>query len=353
MPVFASKDYDDHEDVIFHADSTSGLKAIIAVHSTVRGPALGGCRMWPYETEQQALSDVLRLSRGMTYKAAISSLPFGGGKAVIIGDPRVDKSEALLRAMGRFVDSLDGRYQTAEDVGTTVSDMDILRKETRFAHGFSDGTGNPSPATAYGCFMGIHAAVKHWLATDSLEGIKVAVQGLGNVGYRLCGYLADAGARLLVADINRALVQKAAAEFAATPVSAGRIHRHDADVFSPCALGAVIDDETLPQIGAGIVAGSANNQLARPRHGAALKERGILYAPDYVINAGGLIDVAHEGRDYDPQKVLKQVAVIYDTLIDIFQRSDLEGLSTDVVADHMAEERFRKTHSWPRAAFAA
>ncbi len=353
MPVFASKDFDDHEDVIFHADSTSGLKAIIAIHSTNRGPALGGCRMRPYDTEQQALSDVLRLSRGMTYKAAISSLPFGGGKAVIIGDPRVHKSEALLRAMGRFVGSLGGRYQTAEDVGTTVSDMDILRKETRFAHGFSDGTGNPSPATAYGCFMGIRAAVKHRLATDSVEGLSVAVQGLGNVGYRLCGYLADAGARLLVADINRALVQKAVAEFAATPVSARRIHRLDADVFSPCALGAVIDDETVPQIGARIVAGSANNQLARPRHGAALKARGILYAPDYVINAGGLIDVAHEGRDYDPQKVLKQVAAIYDTLIDIFERSDLEGLSTDVVADRTAEERFRKPHSWPQAAFAA
>ncbi len=353
MSVFASNDFDDHEDVVFHTDSASGLKAIIAIHSTNRGPALGGCRMWPYDTEKQALSDVLRLSRGMTYKAAISNLPFGGGKAVIIGDPRIHKSEALLRAMGRFVGSLGGRYQTAEDVGTTVADMDILRKETRFAHGFSDGTGNPSPATAYGCFMGIRAAVKHRLATDSVEGLTVAVQGLGSVGYRLCGYLADTGARLLVADINQALVQKTIAEFKATPIPAERIHRVDADVFSPCALGAVINDETLPQIAACIVAGSANNQLALPHHGAALKERGILYAPDYAINAGGLIDVAHEGHNYDPEKVLKEVALIYHTLIDIFERADLEGLSTDIVADRMAEERFRKTHSWPQAAFAA
>ena len=339
MSVFAAKDFDDHEEVVFHAHPASGLKAIIAIHDTTLGPALGGLRMWPYAFEDEALVDVLRLSRGMTYKAALAGLDLGGGKAVIIGDPGTRKTEALLRAFGRLVESLGGRYQTAEDVGTTVADMDVLRRETRFAHGVSDGSGNPSPATAFGVFSGIRAAVKHRLGRDDLVGLRVAVQGLGNVGLGLARYLTEAGARLSVADIDGARVRRAVDAFAAAPVATERIHAVPADVFAPCALGAVVNDATLPEIGAPIVAGAANNQLAEPRHGAALKERGILYAPDYVINAGGLIDIASEGQGADA--VLRRVGRIYETLLEVFARAARQGVPTSAVADRMAEERFK------------
>jgi leucine dehydrogenase len=274
--------------------------------------------MWPYADDAAALDDVLRLSRGMTYKAALAGLSLGGGKAVIIGDARRHKSEALLLAMGRFVESLGGRYHTAEDVGTTVRDMDVLRRETAFAHGVSDGSGNPSPATAYGVFVGIRAAVRHRLGRDDLGGVVVAVQGLGNVGFRLAEYLAEAGARLIVADLDAGSARRAVEAFAAEAVAPERIHAVAADVFAPCALGAVIDDATIPELGARIVAGAANNQLAEARHGAALKARGILYAPDYVINAGGLIDVASEGPGYDQETVLRRVEGIRDTLGRVF-----------------------------------
>ena len=341
MTVFVSLHFDDHELVAFHADAASGLRAIIALHSTALGPALGGLRMWPYADEAAALDDVLRLSRGMTYKAALAGLPLGGGKAVIIGDPRTGKSTALLRAMGRFVESLGGRYHTAEDVGTTVADMDVLRTETAFAHGVSDGSGNPSPATAYGVFVGIRAAVRQRLGRDDLAGIAVAVQGLGNVGFRLAEYLDEAGARLIVADLNEAFVRRAVVELGAEAVTPERIHAVVADVFAPCALGAVIDDESLPELGACIVAGSANNQLAEDHHGTALKARGVLYAPDYVINAGGLIDVAGEGPDYDPAAVLNRTEGIADTLERVFDRAEREDAPTHQVADRMAEEIFK------------
>ncbi|MGH6618579.1 MAG: Glu/Leu/Phe/Val dehydrogenase dimerization domain-containing protein [Alphaproteobacteria bacterium] len=340
MPVFASPDFDNHELVAFGADPDSGLRAIIGIHNTNLGPALGGCRMWPYADEDAALRDALRLSRGMTYKAAITGLPYGGGKSVIIGDPRTGKTEALLRAMGRFVDSLGGRYHTAEDVGTTVADMDVLRKETRYAHGFSASSGDPSPATAYGVLMGIQAALAFTRGSDDLRGRTVAVQGLGNVGRRLCRYLADAGAHLLVADIDAAAVDRAIREFGATPVSPDAIHRAKADVFAPCALGAILNDRTIPALGAPIVAGSANNQLAEPRHGAALKARGVLYAPDYVINAGGLIDV-YLGENGDEKAVLARTAKIYDTALAVFERAAREDAPTGTVADRIAEERFR------------
>jgi leucine dehydrogenase len=343
MPLFESRDYDDHEQVVFCADPESGLRAVIAVHNTNRGPALGGCRMWPYASEADALADALRLSRGMTYKAAISDLPYGGGKAVIIGDPAKDKSEALLRAMGRAVDALGGRYHTAEDVGTTVADMDILRKETDYAHGFSSASGDPSPATAYGVFMGIRAAIAFQRGQDDLRGRTVTVQGLGNVGRRLCGYLAEAGARLLVADLNADATAAAHRTYGATPVPTADIHKLEADVFAPCALGAVLNDTTIPALGAPIVAGAANNQLARPDHGAMLHKAGVLYAPDYVINAGGLIDIhVEEATGGSQDAVLQRTGRIYDTVTAIFEEAARSGEPTDRVADRMAEERFRK-----------
>ena len=340
MPVFSSQEFDNHEQVVFCSDAESGLKAIIAIHNTNLGPGLGGCRMWPYASEEEALHDVLRLSRGMTYKSAITDLPYGGGKSVIIGDPKTQKSPALLRAMGRFVDSLSGRYHTAEDVGTTVADMDIMREVTAYAHGFSDASGDPSPATAYGTYMGIRAAVLFRTGRDDLRGLTVAVQGLGNVGRPLCRYLVDAGARLIVADIHENAVQDAIREYGATPVSPSDIHRAEADVFAPCALGGILNDKTIAELGANIVAGSANNQLAEPRHGLILHKKGVLYAPDYVVNAGGLIDIHVGEAGGDQEAVLKRTAKIHDTVLAIFERAQQEDASTDVVADEMAEERF-------------
>ena len=340
MSVFSSNDFDGHEAVVFHNDPATGLKAIVGIHNTNLGPALGGCRMWPYENEDEAVIDVLRLSKGMTYKAALAGLDYGGGKAVIIGDPRTDKTEALLRAMGRFVQTFAGRYQTAEDVGMTVGDTDMLRKETPYAHGISNGSGNPSPATAYGVYRGIVATIRHRFGTSDLAGRTVAVQGMGSVGSTLCRYLADAGAKLVVADIDPDRVRAGQEAYGATAVATDDIHRVEADVFAPCALGAAINDRTLEEIQAVIVAGSANNQLAEPRHGIELAERGILYAPDYVINAGGLIDVAAEGPDYNSEAVLERVAGIEETLVRIFARAEKEGAAPEAIADRMAEERF-------------
>ncbi len=339
--VFSIDDYDDHEAIVFHQDRNSGLKAIIGIHNTALGPALGGCRMWPYATEDEAVTDVLRLSRGMTYKAAITGLPLGGGKSVIIGDPRTDKSSALLRAMGRFINSLDGRYISAEDVGTTVADLDAMRKETPYARGTSGGSGNPSPATAFGVYQGIRAVVKHRFGTDDLKDIRVAVQGLGNVGYGLAELLAKDGAQLVVTDINTDRVKAFAEQYGAAVTSPEDIHKADVDILAPCALGASLNDQTLPEIKAAIIAGSANNQLARPEHGIDLHERGILYAPDYAINAGGLVTVAAEGADYSETAAMEKVEGIYDTMTEIFTRSDRENTAPEIIADRMAEERFK------------
>ena len=353
MPVFDSKDFDDHEQVVFCNDPVSGLKAIIAIHDTRRGPAVGGCRMWPYRSEAEALTDVLRLSRGMTYKSAISELAMGGGKCVVIGDPRTDKSEPLFRALGRFVDSLGGRYVIAEDVGTCPADMELVRKQTRHVAGIAEGgSGDPSPATAHGVFHGIRAAVERRLGRESLDGVAVAVQGLGHVGALLCQMLANAGARLFVADIRNRAVRRAVERFGATAVKPDAIYGIEADVFAPCALGAVINDDTVPRLKARIVAGSANNQLADDRHGAALMRRGILYAPDYVINAGGIINIAHEGPDYCQADALAHVARIRGTLTEIFARADAEDIATNVAADRVAEERF-KGRPTDRASIAA
>ena len=340
MTIFTARNYDDHEAVVFHSDPASGLRAIIAVHNTSRGPALGGCRMWPYANEQDAIEDVLRLSRGMTYKAAVADLPLGGGKAVIIGDPVKEKTSAKLQAMGRFVESLGGTYHTAEDVGTTVEDMDIMRAETEYVHGTSGGSGNPSPVTAFGVFQGIRAAARFRFGRNDVGGLKVAVQGLGHVGYRVCQYLNEADASLVVADLDDERVSRARNEFGAEAVPTDAIHRADVDIYSPCALGAVLNDRTIPEIRAKAVAGAANNQLAEQRHGQSLAEREILYAPDYVINAGGLIHIAFEHSEQD--LVMARVGRIYDTLSEIFERSAGENLPPHVVADRMAEERFRR-----------
>lgn len=341
MPLFQSPDFDAHEEIVFCTDDPTGLRAIIGIHNTALGPAFGGCRMWPYHDEQSALNDVLRLSRGMTFKAALANVPFGGGKAVILGDPKECKTPELLRAMGRAIQKLDGRYQTAEDVGTTVADMDILRTVTPHAHGIAVNSGNPSPATAYGVFLGIRAAVAHKYGHDCLRDIHVAVQGLGNVGYRLCQYLAEDGARLTVTDIDKNKTTLAESEFDARSVAPDEIYGVEADVFAPCALGAVINDDTIPRLKAGIVAGAANNQLGEKRHGCELHRCGILYAPDYVINAGGLIDVTHEGPCYDERKVLMHVEMIKDTLNRVFDVAKHTNAAPGQVADKMAVERIK------------
>lgn len=352
MSVFDVKDFDDHEQVVFCRDPDSGLRAIIAIHNTSRGPSLGGCRMWPYPSDEEALKDVLRLSKGMTYKSAMANLDLGGGKSVIVGNPRTDKSEGLLRSMGRFVDSLGGRYIAAEDSGTCVGDLKVMAEETCYVAGITDKTtgdggmrsGDPSPATAYGVVSGIRAAVRHRFSREDLNGLRVAVQGMGNVGFRVARHLREAGAALWVCDIYDDQVRQAVEELGATPISADAIFDQDVDVFTPCALGAVINDDTLSRLRAAVVAGAANNQLAEPRHGRSLMERGILYAPDYVINAGGIIDVSYERDGFDRDKLVHHLDGIGETLTEIFLRADAESLPTDVIADRIAEERFRAVH---------
>ncbi|MDV7338547.1 Glu/Leu/Phe/Val dehydrogenase [Terasakiella sp. A23] len=342
MSVFEAADFDNHENVVFGFDEETGLKCIIGIHNTNRGPALGGSRFWNYATEQEAITDVLRLSKGMTYKAAITGLDLGGGKSVIIGDPKKIKTPDLMRAFGRVIERLNGAYITAEDVGTTVQDMDYIRESTAHVRGKSTGTGNPSPVTAYGTFMGLKAAVKHKLKTDDLTDLRVMVQGVGNVGYYLCKDLHEAGAKLVVTDINADAIKRVVDEFGATAVGLDDVYGQDVDIYAPCALGATINDQTLDQLKVSIVAGAANNQLAKDHHGQAIKDKGILYAPDYVINAGGLINVFSETDDYDPAVVKAQVEKIYDTLLEIFARADAENKPTSIVADIMAEERFQK-----------
>ncbi len=348
MPVFASPSFNGHEQVSFWHDPDCGLRAIIAVHDTRRGPALGGLRMWPYACEDEALEDVLRLSRGMTYKAAMADLPFGGGKAVILGDPKTDKSPALFASFGRFVDSLGGRYITAEDVGIAPADIEQVRRATAHVAGIAEGgsgDGDPSPGTAWGVFHGLRAAVRHRLGRDDLQDVHVAVQGLGHVGWLLCRHLHDAGARLSVCDIDPARVSEARAVFGAKPVAVDAIYDVDCDVYAPCALGATVNDETVARLRARVIAGSANNQLAEARHGRALRERGILYAPDYVINAGGIINISHEGPGYDRAAAMAHCARIGETLAELFRRADAEQSATADMADRMAEQILAGTGS--------
>ncbi len=340
MSVSQSPSFHDHEQVVFCYDAAVGLNAIIAIHNTTLGPALGGLRMWPYDSESEALEDVLRLSRGMTYKAALANLSFGGGKAVIIGDPKSGKTDALLERFGEFVDSLGGRYITAEDVGTSTRDLAVVRRRTKFAAGFDDGgSGDPSPITAWGVFHGIRAAVAHRLGRPDLIGTVVSVQGLGHVGEYLCQFLHEAGAKLVVADIDAERVTRVAARFDAKSVAPEAIYTETVDVFAPSAMGAILNDETIPVLNASVVAGSANNQLAKDRHGGMLAERNILYAPDYVINAGGIININYEGSNYDAQAALDHAAQIHGTLAELFQMAKATGKPTNLIADDLAEAR--------------
>jgi leucine dehydrogenase len=300
--------------------------------------------MWNYKTEDDALVDVLRLSRGMTYKASAAGLNLGGGKAVIIGDPKTQKSEGLFRAFGRYINSLNGRYITAEDVGTSVKDMEFVFMETPWVTGIPKafgGSGDPSPYTAHGVLMAIRASVKEKLGIDSLKGVRVAVQGLGNVGYHLVEYLSKENAIVTVTDIDPEKVKRVAAEFHAKTVAADDIFGVECEVFAPCALGAVINDETLKKLKCRIVSGGANNQLAEPRHGDMLREMGILYAPDYVANAGGLMNVFVELEGYSPDRALEKTTVVYDNMMRVFEIAKKEGISTYVAADRLAEERIR------------
>lgn len=332
----------DYEQLVFCQDKNSGLKAIIAIHDTTLGPALGGARMWPYQSEEEAIEDALRLARGMTYKNAVSGLNLGGGKTVIIGDPAKDKNEEMFRALGRFIQSLNGRYITAEDVGTTVEDMDLIYEETDYVTGVSPSfgsSGNPSPVTAYGVYLGMKASAKEAFGDDSLQGKTIAVQGLGNVAYNLCKYLHEEGAKLIVTDINEKAIERAVNDFGAVAVSPNEIYKQDVDIFSPCALGAIINDETIPQLKAKVIAGCANNQLKESRHGQILHEKGIIYAPDYVINAGGVINVADELYGYNRERAMKRVETIYDSLTKIFKISKDENIPTYLAANRLAEER--------------
>jgi leucine dehydrogenase len=345
MTVFESEDFDHHETVAFFDHKPSGLRAIIALHSTGLGPACGGTRVYPYKTTDAALTDVLRLSHGMSYKNAIADLPLGGGKAVFIGDPATDKTEGRLLAYADAVNTLSGHYITAMDVGMTQRDMPIIARGTKYVAGYDQpgkSGGNSAPLTALGVFEGLKAAVKHRLRVDSTKGLVVAIQGVGKVGMDLARRLHAEGARLLVADAQREAVDRAVAEFGAKPVDSDDIITAECDVLSPNALGAVLDDRTIPRVKAAIVAGAANNQLAHDKDGAALKARGILYAPDYVINGGGVICVAGQIFDWSNAEIECRVRAIADRLVQIFRRAEQEDAPTSTVADRMAEERMAK-----------
>lgn len=342
MKIFDYMQRYDYEQLVFCQDEASGLRAIIAIHDTTLGPALGGTRMWMYNSEEDAIVDALRLARGMTYKNAAAGLNIGGGKAVIIGDPRKDKSEALFRAFGRYIQGLNGRYITAEDVGTTVADMDLIHLETDYVTGVSPAfgsSGNPSPVTAYGVYRGMKAAAKRAFGSDDLSGRTIAVQGVGNVAYHLCKHLHEEGAYLIVTDINEENMNRAVQKFGAKAVGVNEIFSVDCDIFAPCALGAVINDDTIGLLKAKVIAGAANNQLKEDRHGDIIHEKGLIYAPDYVINAGGVMNVADELQGYNRERALKKVETIYDNIMRVFEIAERDGIPSYKAADRMAEER--------------
>jgi leucine dehydrogenase len=329
----------EHEKVVLWSDPSSSYRGIIAVHSTALGPAVGGTRFWHYPSDEEASLDALRLSRGMTYKSALAGLPFGGGKAVIIGDNRTPHRESIFRAHGRFVESFGGCYITAEDVGTTPADMEYVRLETRHVAGLAGGSGNPSPVTAYGVLRAMQAAAKHRWGSDDLKGVRVAVQGCGSTGYHLARELHARGARLVVADVDAARAESAAREFGAAVVAPDEIVGVEADVFSPCALGGVINDRTLTRLKAGVVTGSANNQLGEERHGDALEELGITYVPDYLANAGGLVNGCRELLGWDVAETTQKVRAIYDTTLVVLGLAKAAGIAAHRMADRLAEAR--------------
>jgi len=332
----------DHEKVLIGRDAASGYHGIIAVHSTVLGPAIGGTRFWNYTNEEEALTDALRLSRGMTYKTAAAGLPLGGGKSIIIGDNKTSNREPLLRAHGRFVDTLNGLYITAEDVGTSPADMEIMRLETQHVRGLISGAGDPSPHTARGVFRSIQASTRFLWDTDELSGVTVAIQGCGHVGYHLAKLLHDAGAKLVVTDVDHNSVSRVVDEFGAQYVRPADIFSVRADVFAPCALGGVINDSTIPELNIQIVAGAANNQLLEERHGAMLRGRNILYAPDYVANAGGVFRGCMEILSWESDYAAQKIDEIYDTMLRIFESAEAQGLPTNIAADRLAEDRLRR-----------
>lgn len=339
-PVIERMSKYNHEQLLFCNDNASGLKAIIAVHNTTLGPALGGTRMWSYNNELEALNDVLRLSRGMTYKNAISGLNLGGGKAVIIGDSRKDKSEALFRRFGKFVNSLAGKYITAEDVGISPKDMTYVNMETNHVVGLPGKSGDPSPVTAYGVYMGMKAAAKVQFGSDSLAGKKVAVQGVGHVGEYLVKHLADEGAQIFISDIHEETLTRVASTYNAKVVGLDEIYSIDMDIYAPCALGATVNDDTLSQLKCSIIAGAANNQLKDEKiHGNAVMSKGMIYVPDYMINAGGVINCYAEVKGLSAEWAMDKAAQIYDTTLSILGRSSNENIPTYSIANTMAEER--------------
>lgn len=342
-PVFGQVSFDDHEQIVFCNDKDTGLKAIIGIHNTVLGPALGGTRMWNYSNEWEALNDVLRLSRGMTFKSAITGLNLGGGKAVIIGDAKTQKTPELMRRFGEFVDSLSGKYITAEDVGMTTEDMDTVREVTPYVTGISEskgGAGNPSPITAYGVFMGMKAAAKFKYGSDVLEDKSVYVQGIGHVGEALVEHLVNEGAKVTIADINQERLEEIRSKYGATIYGGNDIYSEPMDIYAPCALGATINDDTIYRLQADIVAGAANNQLAvEDKHGKILQERGIVYAPDFLINAGGIINVYAELENYDRQEIMRKTENIYNTTLEILDNAKVNSLTTHAAALNIARER--------------
>ena len=344
MSVLTNPEYDQHELLSFHADKATGLQAIIAVHSSQLGPAVGGCRMFPYSSEADAITDVLRLSRGMTYKSALAGLPFGGGKSVIIGDPHTQKTPALMAEMGRFVNSLGGAYVAAEDSGTGVADIRTMAQQTQYVSGLTDNQygGDPSPSTALGVYLGIQAAAKHRLGADSLSGLSVAIQGLGHVGYYLAKHLREEGVVVYGADVNRINLDRAVRDLGIRAVAADEILAMEVDILAPCAMGAVFNDKTIPQVRAGIIAGAANNQLASISDGANLEGRGILYCPDFLINAGGIIDVHHQRAGSSETVTREHIDRIAPTLTEVLRRADISRGQTQLIAEELAQETINR-----------
>jgi len=344
---FREKTVPGYERVVLGVDEVASYRGIVVIHSTALGPAVGGTRYWSYKTEDDAVTDALRLAKGMTYKNALAGLPFGGGKSIVMRDGEGADREQLFRAHGRMVNSFGGKYVTAEDVGTSPADMEYILKETSYVGGLQGRSGDPSPHTARGVFRAMQAAAKQKWGSDDLAGKTVAIQGCGHVGYFLAGELARVGAKLIVTDVDRARVQRVVSEYRATPTSPEEVYAAAADVFAPCALGGVLNDQTIPQLNAELVVGGANNQLLEPRHGDLLEQRGILYAPDYAANAGGVINgCCREMLGWDVPRTLAKTDAIYDTLLAIFNIARQERIATYQAADRLAEERFahRKTH---------
>jgi leucine dehydrogenase len=332
----------EYEQVVFFSDAAAGLRAIVAIHSTVLGPALGGTRFYPYPSEDGAVEDVLRLARGMTYKSAAAGLDLGGGKAVILGDPATTKSERLLRTYGRFVHGLAGRYITAEDVGTTQPDMDLIRRETPYVTGVSrslGGSGDPSAATAYGVLHGMKAVARHLWGATSLRGRRIVVSGVGKVGYSLARHLVEERATVVVADVDPAAVDRACRDLNVDAVPARRAHAAPCDIFSPCALGGVLNGDTIPELDCAAIVGSANNQLAVPDDADAIEKAGVLYAPDFVVNSGGVINIAEELVGYHRERAYAHVRRIFDTTAAVIDEAAAEGITTAAAADRLAERR--------------